>query len=477
LSDTSEDKATLDLPASASIPEQDSTSHRRDFFRKLVVGVAAAGISGSLLGRFLKPAGATNPTVTTSGNSYGQVAWFDASNDITGSGPASSTSGALTWDSDSGLLTITQYTLALLGTAALSVGGCANISGGLLLGSGTQNSWGINATQAAAGANLISGANNDTSTNYGVGVFGGSCSPLGIGVKGQDQVGSTVATGSSVGVIGQTYNSSGTGVIGLALNGSAVALAALGSPSGQSGNLQEWQTSNGTVWSPVSVVNAQGWLGVGTSTPEAPLTVVSPTTITAALIGSTQGNLIFAKSGTNGFSMYSNAANYLGFYSNDSGLQPLTMNGSGIAVGNAYKNTAPPTNGAIIQGDVGIGTSSPAHLIQLSGGAYSDGSTWTNSSDRNLKENFNPIDEQEVLDRLVELPIERWNYKRESKEAQHVGPVAQDFYAAFHLGKDDKSISTVDAAGVALAAIKALHKTVKEQQRKIEVLERKLAAS
>ena len=34
--------------------------------------------------------------------------------------------------------------------------------------------------------------------------------------------------------------------------------------------------------------------------------------------------------------------------------------------------------------------------------------------------------------------------------------MAQDFYAAFKVGQDDKHIATVDADGIALAAIKAL---------------------
>jgi len=31
---------------------------------------------------------------------------------------------------------------------------------------------------------------------------------------------------------------------------------------------------------------------------------------------------------------------------------------------------------------------------------------------------------------------------------RHIGPMAQDFYAAFKLGTDDKHIATVDADGV-----------------------------
>jgi hypothetical protein len=46
--------------------------------------------------------------------------------------------------------------------------------------------------------------------------------------------------------------------------------------------------------------------------------------------------------------------------------------------------------------NVGIKVS-PKHLIHLSGGAYSDGATWTNSSDANLKENFETINGAVIL--------------------------------------------------------------------------------
>ena len=46
--------------------------------------------------------------------------------------------------------------------------------------------------------------------------------------------------------------------------------------------------------------------------------------------------------------------------------------------------------------------------------------------------------------------------------------MAQDFYAAFRVGEDDKGITTVDADGVALAAIQGLHALVQEQQQVID---------
>jgi hypothetical protein len=65
--------------------------------------------------------------------------------------------------------------------------------------------------------------------------------------------------------------------------------------------------------------------------------------------------------------------------------------------------------------------------------------------------------------------------------------VAQDFHAAFGLGSDDKFIATVDADGVALAAIQALHRQLEEkendirhllnaQQKEIEALKAEITA-
>ena len=100
----------------------------------------------------------------------------------------------------------------------------------------------------------------------------------------------------------------------------------------------------------------------------------------------------------------------------------------------------------------------PTTPISTSTGAYlSGGGMWVNSSDRNLKENFEPVDGQDVLDRLAEMPISTWNYKAGDPNARHMGPVAQDFYATFGLGEDDRHIAALDASGVALAAIQELH--------------------
>ena len=95
-------------------------------------------------------------------------------------------------------------------------------------------------------------------------------------------------------------------------------------------------------------------------------------------------------------------------------------------------------------------------------------------SDRAAKEHFEPVNPQGILQQVASLPITRWNFKRDSG-TRHLGPVAQDFHAAFGLGTDDKHIATVDADGVALAAIQGLNRKLEQslEQRQTEIAELK----
>jgi len=101
--------------------------------------------------------------------------------------------------------------------------------------------------------------------------------------------------------------------------------------------------------------------------------------------------------------------------------------------------------------------------------------TWASASDRNLKTDVGRIDDAAVLDKVATLPIERWSYKSE-RGVRHVGPMAQDFYAAFGVGEDDKHITSIDEDGVALAAIKALHAENVALKREVQRLSAKVDA-
>ncbi len=112
-------------------------------------------------------------------------------------------------------------------------------------------------------------------------------------------------------------------------------------------------------------------------------------------------------------------------------------------------------------GNVGIGNPNPTNRLMVVN-ARCDGSSWINASDRNLKQGFAPVDAQAVLEKVAALPVTTWSYTAQPGE-KHLGPVAQDFRAAFGLGADDVSVATVDADGVALAAIQGLNQKLEEK--------------
>ena len=80
--------------------------------------------------------------------------------------------------------------------------------------------------------------------------------------------------------------------------------------------------------------------------------------------------------------------------------------------------------------------------------------TCVNNSNRNAKEDFAPVNAQAVLDRLQTLPLSMWKYQG-AETRRHIGPMAQDFHAAFDqlldLNSDDKTIAPLDEVGVAFA--------------------------
>jgi hypothetical protein len=93
--------------------------------------------------------------------------------------------------------------------------------------------------------------------------------------------------------------------------------------------------------------------------------------------------------------------------------------------------------------------------------------TMGEGSDRNQKKNIKPIDTAMVLAGVVNMPVSKWNYKVDDDGVRHLGPMAQDFHAAFDLGRDDKHISSIDASGVSFAAIQELNKQLELQKEMI----------
>lgn len=98
------------------------------------------------------------------------------------------------------------------------------------------------------------------------------------------------------------------------------------------------------------------------------------------------------------------------------------------------------------------------------------GGGWSALSARAAKENFEAINPVEVLEKVVAMPIEKWNYKAQKDSLRHIGPMAEDFRAAFNIGDFANRITSTDADGVALAAIQGLNEILKEKQSEIDRL-------
>ncbi len=137
-------------------------------------------------------------------------------------------------------------------------------------------------------------------------------------------------------------------------------------------------------------------------------------------------------------------------------------------------------------GNVGIGTNAPTQKLHVVGNILATG-TITPNSDRNAKTSFASVDPAAVLEKVTQLSIQEWRFKNEPEQVKHLGPMAQDFRSAFGLGEIPTAIATVDADGVALAAIQGLNQKLTEELKRrdaenaelksrLERLERKFLA-
>ena len=170
---------------------------------------------------------------------------------------------------------------------------------------------------------------------------------------------------------------------------------------------------------------------------------------------------------TNGSGNTANGDNALANNSTGSGNIALGYN-AGIALTSGNNDIYIGNNGVASEsGVIRIGTPGTQTATYLAGTAYVQVLAIT--SDRNAKENFAAVNPRDVLAKVAALPVTEWNYKADRTCDQHIGPMAQDFQAAFRLGADDKHISVADEGGVALAAIQGLNQKLEETQQTVRM--------
>ena len=130
-----------------------------------------------------------------------------------------------------------------------------------------------------------------------------------------------------------------------------------------------------------------------------------------------------------------------------------------------FSSLAPNEFGVRATGGVRFVTAIDPAGAPLAGVRLSPGSgSWESLSDAQAKTAITPVDGQQLLARLMSIPVSTWSYRAQGASIRHIGPMAQDFYSAFQVGSDNHYISTVDEDGVALAAIQQVYRLVQQDQ-------------
>ncbi|MGD9099387.1 MAG: tail fiber domain-containing protein, partial [Anaerolineae bacterium] len=197
------------------------------------------------------------------------------------------------------------------------------------------------------------------------------------------------------------------------------------------------------------IIRESGNVGLGTWSPSAPLELETTGENAAFIAQRTDGATAVTSAMTDTTYFGSQSAHPLNLVVNDEPI--LTLAASG-------------------QMTVGLGATVTL-ILDPSGNLVIAGAL-TEASDAALKERFEPIDAQNVLARILQLPITTWNYIADGASVRHMGPMAQDFYAAFGLGVDDAHIAPLDVNGVTLVALQELARLFQAQETQIEKLER-----
>jgi hypothetical protein len=262
------------------------------------------------------------------------------------------------------------------------------------------------------------------------------------------------------------YNTRASGIYSTAMGGgttasgqSSTAMGVSTTASGSYSTAMGWSTTASGSYS-----TAMGWSTTasgGNSTAMGSTTTASGTWSTALGYNSTASGSDAVAIGEH-VTASGSASTAMGRYASTDGRQGSFVYGdrSTITVMNASAD-----NQFSVRAAGGYRLFSNAGLtagVTLAAGAGS----WTSVSDRNRKEDFLPLEGEEVLLRLREVPVSSWRYiAEEDTNVRHIGPMAQDWDAAFpELGGDGLTINSGDFDGVNLAAIQALEVRTRRMQ-------------
>ena len=217
---------------------------------------------------------------------------------------------------------------------------------------------------------------------------------------------------------------------------------------------------------PYLAVDASGNVGVGTKTPTARFDVTAN--------GATmllRDSEVPAKELRTLLKLQSHWGNQMQFVADSNSTNTEWFLGTS-ASGNSflitkYENSVEEykynlTNGKFIITDSGVAK------FDFDGTNLTVSGTVNGVSSRTMKDNIIGVNEGDILDKLSNLAIKKWNYIADGEGIKHIGPIAEDFYSLFGLGIDEKHIATLDLSGVAIAGIQALNTESKQKDTQLQ---------
>ena len=137
-----------------------------------------------------------------------------------------------------------------------------------------------------------------------------------------------------------------------------------------------------------------------------------------------------------------------------------------------YGSAAAPSPVLVIQngGNVGIGITTPAYLLDVAGQIRVQ--TTVYSSSRALKDNIIDLKTSEAMEALKGLSLVKYNYKNDPA-TKHIGFIAEDV-PNLVAQKNRDAIDPMDIVAVLTKVVKEQQKTIDELSGKLEKFERQL---
>src|SRR5260370_195691 len=313
------------------------------------------------------------------------------------------------------------------------------------------------------------------------------CCGQSFGAGGAGGTVTNIATGA--GLTGGPISTSGT----ISIANGGVTTAQIGSGAATNGQVLTANGNGDAAWQNLSV-GSLAWAlsgNAGTGCTMSPCTDFLGTTDNSALEIRVGGNRAFRiEPVTDGQIGFGFAPNVIGGFSGNTitgiGTAGATIAGGGAkgignenlintvsgtfgTVGGGYFNTA---SGIASTAAGGAGnTASGGHPFSTVGGGSGTWSSGLDSSgaagsahpqgggvgEGEVKGNVAGMEGKQGRAQGRAMRVTTGNYKQQAASIRHIGPMAQDFRAAFQVGEDDKHITEIDEGGVAFAAIQGLN--------------------